>query len=1195
MKKLKKILIAITIAATFLTLFCGCTVPNLETIYNDIQELKSEVNEVQASLEQTPEPVRTPEPETEGEEQGLLDAIKGAVQEILDKDPDAGKETTSVVNNKTVNNKTVNNKTVNNTTVVNVVNNTIEEKPGVDKESETILSNFTADEMFFVADESATVTFTVAAVDVENGVQLCCDRGVVATMYDGGAFGDVYAGDGIYTAVWDVKNSAGAVEYWAVYGNEKSESFTLYFFEQPTEESAHETQETTETIQTALAGIETSHMDESGYVPENRKDAVMDEISAYLEDLYNNGTVLLYDIDEDTYSVDMKLTSGLTLAYALSEEDTDRVGNTTSVTIYTCQPQFQQMGGTEFGTNAYELPDGVDYVLEMPDAAAADVDEEFSNYTFSENHDEGAVSLELIRSFGANQVILWHGHGYYGPIVKSCLCTGEPFSWDTYFHNFGDCVTNRIVNGLFVSSSTAIISSGYIEKYCTNLDNSFIYLAACYSGTHNGLAQAFLDNGAVAVVGNTDSILRAYNVAMMYGTAEKMTEVNHATNNYYTLSEALQAAKDEYGSSDADPRYMGVGAKPVIFGGAAAENYRFGDRDENTEKGTLSGKVCQAADRITPVTDATIRVFTEEDTLERKITVDETGSYTLELPEGDYRIEISAVGYITFSSYTSVTNNTDTYLETFLLVDEGEEGQMGIASGRIYDAITGLDVEDVELLICEGWNNSDVSTCLEESAWTDESGEYEIELPLGNYTLNTRKDGYINNTINIVVRNEPTAEQNGAISPEGADDEYRVVLSWGLNPRDLDAHVVGPKSDGSLYHVYYHHKNQIDGDEIICNLDVDDTSSYGPETITLTVSEDEPYYYFVHKYAGTGTLATSEAQVKVYHGEELIATYHVPTSLGDENYWNVFALRDGELIPCNTITRVADTDYAGRISDVWEPVDDVTDDAGESDKDETPDDNEIPEDNEIPDEEDAYISESENDYPEDAEEPEIEDEAETEYVDDGEDDFGDNEIPDEDDAEEGDDVDSGEEPEEDDESEEDMIDEELQAAYAEMLETWQNAVAEFNELTFERLSDYDDFEEKYSSVNFDVLLENDDACFAYAYLDIDGNDTEELIIGIYAGELLEYTNVRVVSIYGYDGENAVELDPELRGTYMMEITIYEDGCIWLHNTIPESGASDGLYEIAEDGYYAEMMEVSLSSEEYVEKTECELNWRQIET
>ena len=103
---------------------------------------------------------------------------------------------------------------------------------------------------------------------------------------------------------------------------------------------------------------------------------------------------------------------------------------------------------------------------------------------------------------------------------------------------------------------------------------------------------------------------------------------------------------------------------------------------------------------------------------------------------------------------------------------------------------------------------------------------------------------------------------------------------------------------------------QKDDDIDVCVLDYDDTTSYGPEHITLIPTTDKPYYFYVYRYAGEGTVASSEAKITVHKGNRLIATYNVPTNLGSGDYWNVFAIKNGGLVVRNTMTDEAETGYA---------------------------------------------------------------------------------------------------------------------------------------------------------------------------------------------------------------------------------------------------------------------------------------------
>lgn len=336
---------------------------------------------------------------------------------------------------------------------------------------------------------------------------------------------------------------------------------------------------------------------------------------------------------------------------------------------------------------------------------------------------------------------------------------------------------------------------------------------------------------------------------------------------------------------------------------------------ENRKKtGTLSGKICKASDRTSTVGNAIISVYKDNKLFTPVALADINGNYNLKLPVGEYSVEIKADGYIPFKAFASVTENENTYMETFLLV-EGEEGESGIATGKISNALTGKGIEGVSLSIRNGWNNTEHGDIIN-SAVTDAEGNYSVTLPLGNYTVFAEKDGYISGTFNIIVQSGTTDSQNGTLTPRGSGNNFRIVLTWGQNPRDLDSHVVGSLSNGDSFHVYYNSKSKYDGDIEVCNLDVDDTSSYGPETITLNANTNEPYYYYIYRFAGSGTVGNSEAQVKVYQNDTLIAKYNVPTDQGNGDYWNVFAIVNGELVTRNTITSDSDLTYAYNSDDI---------------------------------------------------------------------------------------------------------------------------------------------------------------------------------------------------------------------------------------------------------------------------------------
>ncbi|HCW0185203.1 TPA: tetratricopeptide repeat protein [Escherichia coli] len=160
--------------------------------------------------------------------------------------------------------------------------------------------------------------------------------------------------------------------------------------------------------------------------------------------------------------------------------------------------------------------------------------------------------------------------------------------------------------------------------------------------------------------------------------------------------------------------------------------------------------------------------------------------------------------------------------------------------------------------------------------------------------LIVKKEGYSN----LVVKC-PCAGMTYAISPVMTNlDGMRVVLSWGEKPFDLDSHLIFPGG-----HIYFDSKEGTDA-----NLDVDDTDSYGPETVTISKKHfGESYIYAVQDYSNKGLpnsnyLSASKAKMFVYVGSSLVRSYSVPAGKRG-NIWTVFKLNpNGEFEDINSVT-----------------------------------------------------------------------------------------------------------------------------------------------------------------------------------------------------------------------------------------------------------------------------------------------------
>jgi len=121
--------------------------------------------------------------------------------------------------------------------------------------------------------------------------------------------------------------------------------------------------------------------------------------------------------------------------------------------------------------------------------------------------------------------------------------------------------------------------------------------------------------------------------------------------------------------------------------------------------------------------------------------------------------------------------------------------------------------------------------------------------------------------------------------------QRRITLTWGENPRDIDSHLWTPSISGYTYHVYFASKGS-ENSPPYAELDVDDVTSYGPENITIKRLFPGTYYYSVYHYAGSGTITTSGANVKVLGSEaEVLYSLNVPTgSAGSNWWWNVLSI-----------------------------------------------------------------------------------------------------------------------------------------------------------------------------------------------------------------------------------------------------------------------------------------------------------------
>ncbi|MBD3224020.1 MAG: hypothetical protein GF313_04785 [Caldithrix sp.] len=185
---------------------------------------------------------------------------------------------------------------------------------------------------------------------------------------------------------------------------------------------------------------------------------------------------------------------------------------------------------------------------------------------------------------------------------------------------------------------------------------------------------------------------------------------------------------------------------------------------------------------------------------------------------------------------------------------------------------------------------------------TDEEGLFQQKFPYGKYDVLFSKDGFLASKHEFEMDlTELPVQMNFALTPKV--DQFRIVLTWGPFPRDLDAHLAGPEPGGNHFHIWWRNRTTIGGKDF---LDIDDQNSYGPETITIYRPARGKYTYAVHNYSGRNRdnsidLSMSQAHVDVYADGKLKASFDIPRHQRG-TAWKVFRINEhNQIITLNEL------------------------------------------------------------------------------------------------------------------------------------------------------------------------------------------------------------------------------------------------------------------------------------------------------
>lgn len=313
------------------------------------------------------------------------------------------------------------------------------------------------------------------------------------------------------------------------------------------------------------------------------------------------------------------------------------------------------------------------------------------------------------------------------------------------------------------------------------------------------------------------------------------------------------------------------------------------EKDDNEEPTSTEG--VNISGQVLNVTDIGVRGATvtfTAGTRDFTATADDAGNYTISgITEGNYTVTVSGAGYNTTTSNNIAVS--DGSIHNFDLLGNAS------LTGKVLNSQTGQGLSNVEITFysTESKSNDDFVYVVFK-LYSNAEGIYHLgDLPEGFFNVRMSSPGFNDNSLlNYQLNSGENSMGESTLVEQVAEGSVRIVLSWGAFPEDLDSHLTGPTNSGNRFHVYYSNDNVSDGTHAY--LDVDDTESYGPETITITQYVAGVYRYSVHNYDNDGVdggqeIYNSPAKVEIFDSNGLIATFNPkPFTAGSGNTWRVF-------------------------------------------------------------------------------------------------------------------------------------------------------------------------------------------------------------------------------------------------------------------------------------------------------------------
>ena len=254
-------------------------------------------------------------------------------------------------------------------------------------------------------------------------------------------------------------------------------------------------------------------------------DRELSEVCEFVQNLYEQDKILGYDYTVGNDAIGIKLKDGTIYVHTPQNKQLLSSGNGIQITSYRPYKSSLLDSFDDSFTPLFSTFQTIPKISEWYISA-------FESSDYSANHTEysnSEVDINTLNNMSGN-IILWEGHGSWISWTGSILWTsiknveGELIIDDKGHYG----ITHAFINSLEGKP----------------FDNALIYLNTCSSlkGINtktNLLADAFINKGARAVIGNNDTINTVYARYLLDDIMMTFLKINESTNDFYTVKEAV--------------------------------------------------------------------------------------------------------------------------------------------------------------------------------------------------------------------------------------------------------------------------------------------------------------------------------------------------------------------------------------------------------------------------------------------------------------------------------------------------------------------------------------------------------------------------------------------------------------------------------------------------------------------------------